>query len=112
MSAKDYVKGDAVGFGQSVGNLINGIRDGVSAEDFTKLMSTLEAGARAINEAKDIPAAFGAHVVSGTSEVIGDKFQADAVAAEEDPELPAEEEIEPSEDAPAGEDHYGVERPE
>ena len=105
MSATDYVKGDSIGFGRSVGDLVNGIRDGVSAEDFTKLMSTLEAGARAINEAKDIPAAFGAHVVSGVSEVVGDKFQADAIAAEEPPELPDEEAVESPDAWPAGEDH-------
>jgi len=83
MGAADYVKGDAVNFGRSFGKLVNAVRDGVSADDVTALIGTLTAGAQAANEAKDVPAAFGTHALSGASEVIGDKFLEEAIAAEE-----------------------------
>ena len=83
MAASDYVKEDAVGFGRSFGNLVNAIRDGVGAEDFAQLMFAFEAGAKAVNEARDVPAAFGTHALSGAGDVIGDQFLADAIAAEE-----------------------------
>jgi len=79
---KDYTKDDAVNFGRSFGELINAVRDGVDAEDFDALMATLTASAKAVNEAKDVPAAFGMHAVSGASDAVGDKFLADAIAGE------------------------------
>lgn len=85
MSAREYVKADAVNFGKSFGRLVNAVRDGVGAEDVTQLIGTLTAGAQAANEAQDVPAAFGTHALSGASEVIGDQFLEDAIAEEEAP---------------------------
>jgi len=82
MGASDYNKADSVALGEAFGNLVNAVRDGVGTDDLDELIATLTAGAQAANEAQDVPAAFGAHVISGVSDKVGDKFLADAIAAE------------------------------
>jgi len=83
MAAVDYVKDDAVAFGRAIGNLVNAVRgDGVGADDFDELIGALTAGAKAVNEMKDVPEAGSTHVLGAALDTVGDKALADAIAKE------------------------------
>jgi len=67
MGASDYVKADAVGFGQAVGNLISAVRgDGVGADDFDELIATMTSAAKAVNEMRDVPEAAAEHILGAS----------------------------------------------
>jgi len=83
MPIQDYKKEDAVGFGDSIGNLINAIRgDGVSAARLQELIGVLTAGASAVNEMKDVPEAAAEHILGGTAISLGDASLKRALEAE------------------------------
>ena len=82
MSANDYNKTEVVNFGRAIGDLINAVRDGVGTDDFDELINAITTGAQTVNEMKDVPAAASLHTLGAAADVVGDKFLADAVAAE------------------------------
>ena len=82
MSASDYTKAEVVAFGQDIGRLINGARDGVSADDLGALIAAVTSGAKTVNEMTDVPAAAALHTIGAASDVVGDQFLADAIASE------------------------------
>lgn len=83
MGASDYVKADAVGFGQAVGNLISAVRgDGVGADDFDELIATMTSAAKAVNEMRDVPEAAAEHILGAAADTLGDAALARAIAAE------------------------------
>lgn len=86
MAASDYVKADAVNFGDAIGNLINAVRgDGVGADDFDELIATMTSAASAVNEMKDVPEAAVEHIIGGALDTLGDHALEKALA-EETPE--------------------------
>ena len=85
MSASDYTKADTIAFGQSIGRLVNGARNGVNTDDLGALIDAVTAGAQTVNEMKDVPAAAALHTIGAAADVVGDQFLADAVAAEVEP---------------------------
>ena len=83
MAASDYTKAEVVEFGNAIGNLINAVRgDGVGVDDLDELISVVTSGAKTVNEMTDVPAAAALHAIGAASDVVGDEFLADAIAAE------------------------------
>ncbi len=84
MSAKDYVKTDAVGFGGSIGDIVVAIRgDGVGTHLLDEMIASFTASARAMNEIKDVPEAAAEHIISGMTDKMGDAALAKAIADED-----------------------------
>ena len=83
MSASDYTKAEVVAFGKAIGNLVNAVRgDGVGADDLDELIKVVTSGAQTVNEMTDVPAAAALHTIGAASDVVGDRFLEDAIAAE------------------------------
>ena len=83
MGASDYNKQEVVAFGTAIGNLVNAVRgDGIGGDDLDELIATVTAGAKTVNEMKDVPAAAALHTISAASDAVGDKFLEDAIASE------------------------------
>lgn len=80
-----YNKTEVVDFGKALGNLVTAVMDGVGADDIDEAIAVVKAGASVVNEMKDVPAAAGLHTLGAAADVVGDKFQADAEAAEPPP---------------------------
>lgn len=77
-----YSKTDAVTFGQKLGELGVALLDGLGPEDIGAAIAAAQAGAAAVNEFQEIPGAAGLHIASGTTEVLGDHFEAQGASGE------------------------------
>lgn len=85
MSAFDYNKADAVGFGSTVGDIVNAVRgDGVGSHLLDEMIASFTASARAMNEIKDVPEAAAEHILCGMTGAMGDAALARALEAEAD----------------------------
>ena len=84
MPASDYNKTEVLALGDALDNLIEALTgDGVDIGDLDELIGTFTAGAKTVNEAKGVPAAFGAHLVGRVLDLQGDRQLAGAVADEQ-----------------------------
>ncbi len=75
-----YARGDAVGFGEKLADLGKAMLDGMDQSDILVAVAAAQAGAQAVNEFQEIPAAAGLHVVHGMTGVLGDYFEQRAIA--------------------------------
>lgn len=92
MSASDYVKADPIGFGNSLGDIVNAVRgDGVGAHVLDELIASFTASAKAMNEIKDVPEAAVEHILCGMTHTLGDASYARALEAEKAAEAAGED---------------------
>lgn len=84
MSAKDYNKGEVIGFSDSLDAIVEAVKgDGVGSHLFDEALNTFTKTAQIMNEAKGVPAAFGLHVAGNLAMKQGDHLLAKAIAEED-----------------------------